>query len=256
MICDIIAFAVLLEYYNMLLKDDDIVAYVFTKDAKAADWPGEPEAVKPLRIFLLFYFSTNFLSYFAVNAKALLTKFPTMWSDPHLLAGVSSFLLILMFGLLLDLEEIKKDMTGEELLNTSKHLLGSSLFCITIKIVIQLKGTQLFGPLVQSIQMMLLKAVIFISLLGFVIIFFSSIFLARFFGYWYWNTKMEDTSVYLFHSMLGNYNTTDFNLAVYDDYETVIVFYLFLITTTIIMLNLFIAVLSDIYANFKYESRV
>ena len=46
--------------------------------------------------------------------------------------------------------------------------------------------------------------------------------------------------------MLGNYNETDFEFQIYD-YEPALVFYLYLFITAIIMLNLLIAVLRDIY---------
>ena len=57
---------------------------------------------------------------------------------------------------------------------------------------------------------------------------------------------MEDIQITLGHAMLGNYNTTDVNISVYD-YKPALIFYIYMFITAIIMLNLLIALLGDIY---------
>jgi hypothetical protein len=73
---------------------------------------------------------------------------------------------------------------------------------------------------------------------------------------WVWNVTIEDTGLYLFHAMLGNWNSTDFDPMIYKNDEPVILLYIFLLLANVVMLNLFIAVLSDIYSTFKYDSKV
>lgn len=65
---------------------------------------------------------------------------------------------------------------------------------------------------------------------------------------------MEDIQITLGHAMLGNYNTTDVNIKVYD-YKPALVFYIYMFITAIIMLNLLIALLGDIYVQISENSK-
>lgn len=93
---------------------------------------------------------------------------------------------------------------------------------------------------------MLLKTLAYIALLVFSILFFSAIFIAKFYNEWPWNTKFENTFVYMMNAMIGNWSTADFEIDDYG-YGPLILLYIFCLLTTIIMLNLFVAILSDIY---------
>ena len=65
---------------------------------------------------------------------------------------------------------------------------------------------------------------------------------------------MEDIQITLGHAMLGNYNTTAVNIKVYD-YKPALVFYIYMFITAIIMLNLLIALLGDIYVQISENSK-
>jgi hypothetical protein len=70
MLCDFIAFGLIIIYYIDLLEDPDIMAFNMDQNAKGRDTPDEPDSSFRIRTLLLVYFGTNFISYFAVNTKA------------------------------------------------------------------------------------------------------------------------------------------------------------------------------------------
>lgn len=150
-------------------------------------------------------------------------------------------------------DTFKENKTSEEFTEGARQLAGCFIIVMFAKIVLGLKATYVFGQLVTNIQKMFIKTLAYISLLVFSILFFSAIFLAKYYGLWPWNAQFEDTAVYLFHAMLGNWNTTDFDVDLHD-YDPMIVLYIFLLLSTIIMMNLFVAILTDIYGNLQTES--
>ena len=72
-------------------------------------------------------------------------------------------------------------------------------------------------------------------------------------GTWPWNGNMKDTVPYMFNAMLGNYDSDDWTEEV-AGWQALITFILFQFFAAVLLLNLLIAVLSDVYARVHNQS--
>ena len=124
-----------------------------------------------------------------------------------------------------------------------------------LRILLSLLSTDMFGQVIRNLFLMVLKTVSFAGILILSISAFAAyIFMIKLFDY-PWSNEYVTTWSNLFDSMLGNYESEDWNVEI-AGWQGLITFIIYMFYVALLTLNLLIAVLSDVYRHVNNKANI